>query len=212
MASLPQVPWITIASMDIAEIRAAGRANLVTFALLGLLLGGLAAVSTRAMARQLSAPLNELASKAAAVSQGNLDVRAESLGSPETQTLADSFNDLVLQVQSLLQEQTLSTRRATLGAEIAGAQVFTSAELLPVYDQMVTEVREILASDRVVIYQFNPDWSGRIVAESVGPKLPSAFKQQLGDPCIPPATLAKYQAEGLLLENNVATPPFTPST
>ncbi len=210
LSTVPQLGWVAVASMEIAEIRAAGRETLVTLILLGLGLGGIAAVLTGAVSRQLSQPLNDLASKAQEMSQGNLEVRAEPSGSSEAQTLAQTFNDLVLRVRGFLREQTLNTRRASLAAEITGAKVLNSAELLPIYDRLVTETRDILASDRVVIYQFNPDWSGQIVAESVGANLPRAYDQQLGDPCIPAETRAKYEAEGILLENNVATAAFHP--
>jgi methyl-accepting chemotaxis protein PixJ len=210
VATVPQLNWVAIASMDVAEIRAAGRDNLLTLGLLGLILGGVAAVLTAAVARQISAPLDALASTAKAVSQGNLDTRAELIGSSEAQTLAQTFNDLVVRVRGFLRTQTLNTRRATLAASITGAKLDESSDLPPIYDRLVAEGRDILSSDRMVVYQFNPDWSGQIVAESVDTPWPSAYEQQLGDPCIPTATLEKYQAEGILLENNVAKAPLHP--
>lgn len=210
LATVPRVGWVAIASMDIAEIRAAGRDNLVTLGLLGLVLGGVAAVLTGAVARQISSPLDALASTAQAVSRGNLDARAELLGSSEAQTLAQTFNELVVRVRGFLGEQTLNTRRANLAAAITGAKIVDSADLLPIYERLVAEARDILSTDRVVIYQFNPDWSGAIVAESVETDWPSAFAQQLDDPCIPAETRSKYEAEGILLENNVATATFHP--
>ncbi|MBD2110954.1 MULTISPECIES: methyl-accepting chemotaxis protein [Cyanophyceae] len=210
LATVPRLNWVAIASMDIAEIRAAGRENLITLGLLGLVLGGVAALLTRTVAQQISSPLNALAGNAQEVSQGNLDVQADLVGSSEAQTLAQTFNELVVRVRGFLREQTLNTRRANLAAAITGAKIVDSAELLPVYERLVSEARDILASDRVVIYQFNPDWSGAIVAESVEANWPSALEQQLGDPCIPAETRAKYEAEGILLENNVANAAFHP--
>ncbi|WP_017299214.1 methyl-accepting chemotaxis protein [Nodosilinea nodulosa] len=210
LATVPRLNWVAIASMDAAEISAASHRNLITLGLLSLGLGGLAILLTGTIARAISSPLDALASKAQEVSQGNLDARADLVGSSEAQTLAQTFNDLVVRVRGSLREQTLNTRRANLAAAITGTRIVDSANLLPIYDQLVAEVRDILASDRVVIYQFNSDWSGAIVAEAAGANLPSAYEQQLGDPCIPTETLNKYQAEGILLENNVATAPFHP--
>ncbi|TVQ08999.1 MAG: GAF domain-containing protein [Leptolyngbya sp. DLM2.Bin27] len=210
LATVSQLGWVAIASMDTAEIRAAGRDNLVTLGLLGLVLGGVATVLTGAVARQISSPLDTLAGKAQEVSQGNLDARAELTGSSEAQTLAKTFNELVVQVRGFVRDQTLNTRRANLAAAITGAKIVDSGDLLPLYDRLVSEARDILGSDRMVIYRFNPDWSGAIVAESTEAPWSSAFEQQLGDPCIPAATRDKYQAEGILLENNVATATFHP--
>ena len=43
------------------------------------------------------------------------------------------------------------------------------------------ELRRTLSADRVFVYQFNPDWSGNVVAESVLPGLPSCMKIKVTD-------------------------------
>ncbi|MDB9528783.1 methyl-accepting chemotaxis protein [Oscillatoria sp. CS-180] len=210
VATVPQLDWVAIASMDASEIRAAGQKSLVIALFLILALGGAAIALTGVMSRQISLPLDDLATKAGAVSQGNLNVRAEPTGSAETRTLANTFNDLVRRIRGFIQEQTLNTRQATLSAEVASAKVVTSAELLPIYDRLIAEARDILGTDRAVVYQFNPDWSGTIVSESVASTLPSAYEQELSDACIPMETLEKYRSQGHLVENNVATASFHP--
>ncbi|MEB3311254.1 MAG: PAS domain S-box protein [Snowella sp.] len=52
-----------------------------------------------------------------------------------------------------------------------------------IYQAIVTEVREFLAVDRVIIYKFNADMSGGIVAESVIPLWSSCFHTQITDTC-----------------------------
>ncbi|WP_413171495.1 PAS domain S-box protein [Anabaena azotica] len=47
----------------------------------------------------------------------------------------------------------------------------------------VQEVRELLTADRVIVYQFHPDMSGEIVAESVLPEWTPALKCQIEDTC-----------------------------
>ncbi|MFY7807293.1 MAG: GAF domain-containing sensor histidine kinase [Limnoraphis robusta] len=42
-----------------------------------------------------------------------------------------------------------------------------SLDLQNIFDTATEEVRQFLNSDRVVVYRFNPDWSGYFVAESV---------------------------------------------
>ncbi|HEY9880048.1 MAG TPA: methyl-accepting chemotaxis protein, partial [Leptolyngbyaceae cyanobacterium] len=203
VSTMPDLDWVAVASMDLSEVQAAGRQNLMIVGLFVLTLGSAAAFIATRLSGQLSAPLNELSGKALQVSEGNLDVVAEPKGSSETQTLASTFNELVLRVKASLREQALNARRATLAAEITGARVTSPEELQIIYQKVVEEARDILGSERVVIYQFKKDWSGEIVAESVAANLPSAYDEQLTDPCIPQETLDKYQADGLLLENNV---------
>ncbi|MGB3135415.1 MAG: HAMP domain-containing protein, partial [Nodosilinea sp.] len=133
VATIPNLAWVAIASMDVSEIRAAGRESLLQVGLLALALGAGATVVTIAVSRQLSAPLDDLSQMAQQVAQGNLNVTATLKGSSETRTLANTFNNLVLRIQEFLQEQALSTRQATLAAEITGAEVVASSDLLQVY-------------------------------------------------------------------------------
>lgn len=203
VSTMPDLDWVAVASMDLSEVRAAGRQNLVLFGLLVLALGSAAAFLAARLSKQLSSPLNELSDKALQVSEGNLDVVAEPKGSSETQTLASTFNELVFRVKASLREQTLNARRASLAAEVTGAQVISPDDLYPVYQKVVEEARDILGTERMVIYRFKDDWSGEIVSESVVSNLPSAYDEKLTDPCIPQETLNKYKAEGLLRVNDV---------
>ena len=210
VATIPTLDWVAISSMDMAEIRAAGRGALVTLGLLVVILGTIAAALTGVVSRQLARPLDALAHTAEAVSQGDLNVSAKLEGSSEARTLAQTFNTLVFRIREFLREQTLNTRRASLAADITGAKIESSAELPAIYERLVKEARDILGSDRVVVYRFNSDWSGKIVSESMAEGLPSAFEQQLNDPCIPPETLEKYKAEGSLIANDIQRSNFHP--
>lgn len=210
VSTVASLDWVAIASMDQAEIRAAGRESLAVFGLLVLVLGSAAAALVVQLARQLSAPLDNLSLTAKQVSGGNLNVMAEPRGSSEAQALANTFNELVTRIRGFLREQALNTRRANLAADITGAEVTSAEELLPLYSRAVDEARDILQADRVVIYRFKPDWSGSIVAESLADGLPSAYAQHLSDACIPEETLQKYRTDGLLSEADVAAASLHP--
>ena len=210
VSTIPSVDWVSVASIDLSEVRAAGRQNLVVFGLLTLTLATVAAVLARRLSGQLSAPLNELSNKALQVSNGDLNVTAELKGSLEARTLASTFNSLVYQVKEFLQEQMLSTRKANLAADITGATVVNFEDLLPVFQKAVEGVHDIIGAERVVVYRFLPDWSGQIVAESIDAGLPSALEQNLDDPCIPAETRAKYMKEGILQETDVEKANFHP--
>ncbi len=47
----------------------------------------------------------------------------------------------------------------------------------------VAEVRQFLQSDRVVIFRFDPDWSGKIIVESVGEDWMPILGKTIYDPC-----------------------------
>lgn len=56
-----------------------------------------------------------------------------------------------------------------------------SLDLSEILNTTVAEVREFLETDRVIIYQVNPDWSGIIVAESVLPQWLSILNTKITD-------------------------------
>ncbi|HBB35042.1 MAG TPA: hypothetical protein DC064_25465, partial [Cyanobacteria bacterium UBA9273] len=47
-----------------------------------------------------------------------------------------------------------------------------------IFTATTQELRQVINCDRVVVYRFNPDWSGEFVAESVGGKWISLMRQQ----------------------------------
>ncbi len=50
-----------------------------------------------------------------------------------------------------------------------------------VFSSVVQEIRQASKADRAVVYQFNPDWSGQVVAESVGSGWMSLLVEQSKD-------------------------------
>ena len=61
------------------------------------------------------------------------------------------------------------------------AKVRESMEIDEVFKIVTQELRQALKSDRAVIYQFNPDWSGQVIAESVGAGWVSLLVEQQDD-------------------------------
>ncbi len=57
-------------------------------------------------------------------------------------------------------------------------QMRQSLKLDTIFDRTTQELRQAINSDRAVIYQFNPDWNGQFVAESVAPGWQSLLSQQ----------------------------------
>ncbi|MEA5536516.1 histidine kinase dimerization/phospho-acceptor domain-containing protein [Crocosphaera sp. XPORK-15E] len=63
--------------------------------------------------------------------------------------------------KTLLEEQTLNK---------ITDKIHQSFELDIILQDAITETRDVLQCDRVAVYQFNADWSGEFIAESVGEK------------------------------------------
>ena len=102
LTTVPNAPWVAIASMDVAEINSAGRSLLIVFALTALILGAAIAVLLQWLARQLAQPLQTLTETTQRAASGELDTRANLQGSLETKILGQGFNSLLEQLQASL--------------------------------------------------------------------------------------------------------------
>jgi predicted ATPase/signal transduction histidine kinase len=100
--------------------------------------------------------------------------------------------------QQALQEQ---NQRTQLFADVS-LKIRQSIELKEILQTTVTEIQKILQSDRVVIYQINPDKTGQIVEESVVHSCRSLINQEIFDPCF--ASCVDQYAQGKISSiNNV---------
>ena len=59
-----------------------------------------------------------------------------------------------------------------------------SLNLDSVFSATTLELRQLLQADRVLLYRFNPDWSGEVVAESVAAGWIPLLKEQQRDPSL----------------------------
>ena len=82
----------------------------------------------------------------------------------------------------------------TLMADIT-LSIHQSLDLDDILNQAVTKIRVGLNLDRVLIYRFEPDWSGIMVAESVVFPWNAIYGEQIKDPCLTNNLLTAY-AEG----------------
>ena len=193
LATLPNIDWVVVSSIDLSEIRTAGRNIAVVFLAIAIPLAGVALFLALWLADQLSIPLKQLSRSAEEVSSGNLDVEAIPAGTAETQVLAQIFNNLVESVRGFLAEQTYATDKARLLAEITGARADNEQTLQPIFNRAVDGARQILNSDRVTFYRFNHDGSGQVVAELVVGNWPSALDEKTRQYSIPEALMERYR-------------------
>lgn len=76
----------------------------------------------------------------------------------------------------------LQSSTSNIVAEIA-LRIRSSLQLRDILNTAVQEVRELLETDRVIIYKFLPDWSGEVTVESVGDKWPAIINEVIHDTC-----------------------------
>ena len=201
-ASLPNSDWVAVTSINHSEIESAGQGLIKLFLLSTLILGGIAVAVLLRLSRQLSTPLNDLADKAELVALGDLDIVAQPTGTAETQTLAETFNNLVTRVKELLNKQATETERVKLLADITlrMRESFTKEEIFQI---AVQGTRRALGVDRTLVYVFDANWNGTIVAESVLEGWPMALGEQIMDPCFKEKYIKKYELGRVLAIDDI---------
>ncbi|MGI0483962.1 ATP-binding protein [Pantanalinema rosaneae CENA516] len=72
-----------------------------------------------------------------------------------------------------------------------------SLNLQEILQTTVDEVRQFLQTDRVIIFQFAPNWSGRVAVESVGGEWIAILSTEIYDPCFGQDYIEPFQ-QGLV--------------
>ncbi|WP_027254960.1 PAS domain S-box protein [Planktothrix agardhii] len=93
-----------------------------------------------------------------------------------------------LLIQQLRRSQLQQTVIASMALHIRSSHTFED-----VSNTIVQEIRSFLVADRVIIYRFNPDMSGEIVAESVISPWDSSLNAQIEDTCFQGNLGGEYQ-------------------
>ena len=94
-------------------------------------------------------------------------------------------------------------REKLVGA--SALRIRQSLDLDSIMSQTVEEVRLFLQADRVLIYRFEPDWSGLIVAESVIAPWKAVFGYNLKDPCFTEKHIEQYKQGRIQILENIET-------
>jgi PAS domain S-box-containing protein len=84
------------------------------------------------------------------------------------------------QAQQLLQDR-LEQQRLVMDLTL---QIRRSLDLQEILQTTVNEVRQFLQTDRVIIYEFAPDWSGTVIVESVGADWQVLLNTQIYVSCV----------------------------
>ncbi len=81
------------------------------------------------------------------------------------------------QAEAILQETAHRDRALTTAIQ----RIRQSLDLETIFNSTVQELRQVIKCDRVLIYRFSHDWSGKFVAESIAPEWVSLVQAQQRD-------------------------------
>ena len=106
--------------------------------------------------------------------------------------LQERNRELEKQVEDSTAQIQTQTERDRFLATIA-LRIRQSLNLEEILKTTVAEVRQLLEADRVLIYRFEPDWSGIVTVESVSDSDWSILGREIKDACFEQAWLNPYQ-------------------
>ena len=92
-----------------------------------------------------------------------------------------------------LQQQKATETQRIQSLTKATEKIRASIDREEIFQTAVTQARQIIAADRVVVYSLDPQSPGQIMAESVDASYPSALGALIDDPCMTAHYLEKYQ-------------------
>ena len=161
------------------------------------------------LAKRAVEPILAATSAVQKLGQGELNTRLSVEGEDELAILAANINRMVDQFQTLTEEQKAAVEQIQIYAETVNAASRGDKQFL--FDRAVNEAKKQLKADRVVIYGFEPDWSGSIVAEAVDPGWPRALLDKITDPCIPRNILEDYRKGRIVPTGNVQQTNYSPA-
>ncbi|MFZ1027760.1 MAG: GAF domain-containing protein [Limnoraphis robusta] len=111
----------------------------------------------------------------------------------EKMEMLQSINqNLEEQVNNQATQLATQARREQLLSEVA-LRIRSSLNLETILNTTVQEVRQLLNTDRVIIYQFDSEWNGKVVVESVSQSGFSVLDRVVKDRCFLEAWLEPYQ-------------------
>jgi methyl-accepting chemotaxis protein PixJ len=179
---LPDLNWQVLLSTDTATVFEPQRQLLWTIAvgtaLTALIVGAIASW----LAKLTTLPILTATAALAKLGQGKFNTRVEIEREDELGILSANINLMAEQLQVLVKEQEVDVEGAKLLADIT-LRIRRSLKTEDIYHAAVKEVRQVLKTDRVIIYSLNPDnRDGVVVAESVTGNWPEMLGVKIDDP------------------------------
>lgn len=195
VAGLPQLNWSVLVSQDEDALFATRSrdASILTLAIatgiIALIVGAIAAWFVNRALR----PIMQASTAVRQLGEGQLNTRLAVKGKDELAVLGANINGMAEQLQTLLKKQESATEAAQTFTDIT-LRIRRSLNMDDILKTAVREVRKVMHTERVVIYKFNPDLSGTVVAESVVPGWTQALKQTIDDPCFKEQHIKNYKS------------------
>nr|WP_242039615.1 PAS domain-containing protein [Anabaena sphaerica] len=131
-----------------------------------------------------------------------LEEKVSRLESEKLELLQARNTELERQVKQRTAALETQVQRERLLTQIS-TQIRSSLNLQEILSTAVTEVRGFLKCDRIIVYQFEPDWSGIVVAESLGEGWTASIAHRIEDPCFQKQAVELYGSGRTIAIDNI---------
>ncbi len=159
------------------------------------------ALLAKLLGKAIVKPLERLQEVTKQFADGDRNIRANVTSTDEIGQLATTFNELADNITQSEQQKRAEAQRKQWLADIGKARA--ADELTVPFGELLTEVREKIRVDRVVIYRFLPNWKGYIAGESVKLGFPAALGDSYGDSWISEEILDNYRQGNIVANDTV---------
>ena len=126
-------------------------------------------------------PLQDAADAVEELGKGNFNTRLKVGKRDELGVLGDNINRMASQLEDSIHYQTKAAESAE-ALNLIASNMRQSLSEREVLNTTVNDLRQSLKTDRIVVYQFDTDWCGTIVAESAVPGCKKIIGEKVTDP------------------------------
>ncbi|MDJ0681454.1 MAG: methyl-accepting chemotaxis protein [Xenococcaceae cyanobacterium MO_167.B52] len=166
--------------------------NLLTQIIVAGIVLAVTVLLTNFLGKAIAEPIQELQQVTQNFSEGDIKARAVVRTNDEIGLLASTFNILADSIEMNEAKLREDAKRSRILKEMAFR---IGEEINPdvVFNIVVEDAHNALDCDRVIVYTFNEQWQGKVVAESVKSGFPEAINAEIYDPCFAEEYTEKYQ-------------------
>ena len=187
---LPDFNWRIVLSAPAEQISEPSRLSML------LLSGGIAIASgllAALLAYILTRRIVAMANRAQKLSDGTLMTRLNITGNDEVAVLGQVINQMADTIEASRRHQSKSVHQLQQLNQ-AVFNIRRSDDFDGIIQTAVKEARFLLNVDRAIVYQFDQNWQGTVIAESVSMLFSPALGARIADPCFAERYIDKYRA------------------
>ena len=177
-AGLSSINWQAIIATDTAAVfasrRKLGQVFVIAGGIIALGVGAIAYI----LAHRLLRPILLAAQTVQKIGRGDFDSRLQITGTDEIAKLGHDINHMASQLSEFVEIQTLLGQHSESLKNIA-LKLSTTTKPLEIIELAIRQSALVLNANRIIYYQFETEYSGKVIAEFVAPGYSTVKGQEI---------------------------------